>query len=174
MFGYLNSAQIFLEAGMLFVAPFVVNKIGAKNGLLLAAAIMIVRIAGSGLVHGPVPISAMKMLHSLELPILVVSIFRYIAFHFESRLASTLYLVGVSFGHSLGLAVLSPIVGKSYDLIGFPSTYLLIALFAAAFWVASVFALSPTPREVPPAKDAEPDPALAQADLGGADVAKVN
>jgi hypothetical protein len=84
MFGYLNSAQIFVEAGMLFVAPFIVNRTGAKNGLLLAAAIMIFRIAGSGLVEGPVAISAMKMLHSLELPILAVSIFRYIAAHFES------------------------------------------------------------------------------------------
>jgi hypothetical protein len=130
---------------MLFVAPFIVNRTGAKNGLLLAAAIMIFRITGSGLVEGPVAISAMKMLHSLELPILAVSIFRYIAAHFEARLASTLYLVGVSFGHSLGLAVLSPIVGKSYDLIGFPHTYLLIALGAALFWTVSLFALSPTP-----------------------------
>jgi OHS family lactose permease-like MFS transporter len=88
----------------------------------------------------------MKMLHAIELPILAVSIFRYIAFHFEARLASTLYLVGVSFGHSLGLTILSPIVGKSYDLIGFPHTYLLIALGAAAFWLASLFSLSPTPR----------------------------
>jgi OHS family lactose permease-like MFS transporter len=174
MFGYLNSAQIFVEAGMLFVAPFVVNRIGAKNGLLLAAGIMILRIAGSGLVQGPVPISAMKMLHSLELPILVVSIFRYIAFHFENRLASTLYLVGVSFGHSLGLAILSPIVGKSYDLIGFPHTYLLIALGAAAFWIASAFSLSSTPRKAPAGADPQRDAALAQADLGGADVAKVN
>jgi OHS family lactose permease-like MFS transporter len=116
----------------------------------------------------------MKMLHSLELPILVVSIFRYIAFHFENRLASTLYLVGVSFGHSLGLAILSPIVGKSYDLIGFPHTYLLIALGAAAFWIASAFSLSSTPRKAPAGADPQRDAALAQADLGGADVAKVN
>lgn len=164
MFGYLNSAQIFLEAGMLFLAPFIVNRLGAKNGLLLAAGIMVIRIAGSGLVTGPWAISAMKMLHAIELPILVVSIFRYIAYHFEARLASTLYLVGVSFGHSLGLTILSPIVGKSYDLIGFPHTYLLIALFAAAFWVASIFALSPTPRV-----DRSGD-----ADLGPDDVAKAS
>jgi OHS family lactose permease-like MFS transporter len=170
MFGYLNSAQIFVEAGMLFVAPFIVNRLGAKRGLLLAASIMIVRIAGSGLVAGPWAISAMKMLHAIELPILAVSIFRYIAFHFETRLASTLYLVGVSFGHSLGLAILSPIVGKSYDLIGFPHTYLLIALGAAAFWLASLFSLSPTPRTV---AEAEPLPPLARADLGP-DLAKVN
>jgi OHS family lactose permease-like MFS transporter len=92
-----------------------------------------------------VAISAMKMLHSFELPILVVSIFRYIAANFDTRLASTLYLVGVSFGHSLGLAVLSPVVGRGYDLLGFPHTYLLIALLAAVFWTAALFSLSATP-----------------------------
>jgi OHS family lactose permease-like MFS transporter len=143
MFGYLSSAQIFLEAGLLFVAPWIVDRTGAKRGLLLAAGIMIVRIGGSGIVEGPAAISAMKMLHSFELPILVVSIFRYIAANFDTRLASTLYLVGVSFGHSLGLAVLSPIVGRGYDLLGFPDTYKLIATVAAVFWIASLFSLSP-------------------------------
>lgn len=146
MFGYLNSAQIFVEAGMLLVSPWIVMRTGAKNGLLIAAAIMIVRIAGSAIVSTPLGISSMKMLHSIELPILAVSIFRYIAYHFDSRFASTIYLVGVSFGHSLGLAILSPIVGAGYDLFGFKTTYLLIAAGALAFWVASCFALSATPR----------------------------
>lgn len=146
MFGYLNSAQIFVEAGMLLIAPWIVMRTGAKNGLLIAAAIMIVRIAGSALVSTPLGISSMKMLHSIELPILAVSIFRYIAYHFDSRFASTIYLVGVSFGHSLGLAILSPIVGTGYDQLGFKTTYLLIAAGALAFWVASCFALSITPR----------------------------
>ncbi|KPF81431.1 galactoside permease [alpha proteobacterium AAP38] len=146
MFGYLNSAQIFVEAGMLLIAPWIVMRTGAKNGLLIAAAIMIVRIAGSALVSTPLGISSMKMLHSIELPILAVSIFRYIAYHFDSRFASTIYLVGVSFGHSLGLAILSPIVGAGYDQFGFKTTYLLIAAGALAFWVASCFALSITPR----------------------------
>ncbi|SDF66168.1 MULTISPECIES: oligosaccharide MFS transporter [unclassified Duganella] len=147
MFGYLNSLQIFVEAAGLFVSPLLVRRIGAKYGLLLAGSIMIVRIAGSGLAVGPVSISAMKMLHSVELPILVVSVFRYIAYHFDNRLASTVYMVGVSFGHSLGLALLSPLVGKAYDLIGFNHTYLLLAAIGAVFLLLSVFALSPTPAE---------------------------
>ncbi len=154
MFGRLASAQIFVEAGMLFAAPFIVTLIGIKRGLLLASAIMIVRIGGSGLVTGPVAISCMKMLHSFELPILLVSIFRYIAAHFENRLASTLYLVGVSFGHSLGLAVLSPIAGRSYDLIGFPRTYLLISAGALIFWLASGVSLAADPKT--PAEPAQP------------------
>jgi len=146
MFGYLNSTQIFVEAGMLLIAPWIVMKTGAKNGLMIATAIMIVRIAGSALADGPYSISAMKMMHSLELPILIVSIFRYIAYHFDTRFASTVYLVGVSFGHSLGLAVLSPIVGRGYDLYGFQTTYMMIAAGALLFWIASWFALSHTPR----------------------------
>lgn len=146
MFGYLNSAQIFVEAGMLIVAPFIVMRTGAKRGLMIASGIMIIRIAGSALAIGPITISMCKMLHSIELPILAVSIFRYIAYHFDARFASVVYLVGVSFGHSLGLAVLSPIVGHGYDAFGFQATYLMIAAGALVFWIASWFALSETPR----------------------------
>jgi len=145
MFGYLSSAQIFLEAGMMFLAPWIVMRTGARFGLLLASGIMIVRIAGSGLAVGPISISACKMLHSLELPILSVSIFRYIAYHFEARFASMIYLVGVSFGHSLGLSLFSPLAGVGYDQIGFQQTYFLIAAFALVFWVGSWFSLAPTP-----------------------------
>jgi OHS family lactose permease-like MFS transporter len=145
MFGYLNSAQIFVEAAMLFVAPVIVARTGAKNGLLLAAAIMIIRIAGSGLAVGPISISACKMLHSFELPILLVSVFRYIAFHFDARLSATVYMIGFSFGHSLGLATLSPLAGVLFDRIGFQHSYFVIAAFALIFWIASVFTLTPTP-----------------------------
>jgi MFS transporter, OHS family, lactose permease len=143
MFGYLSSTQIFVEAGMLLIAPWIVRHTGVKRGLLLAASIMIVRIAGSGVAEGPVSISCMKMLHSLELPILIVSVFKYIALHFESRFCSTVYMVGFSFGHSLGLAVLSPLAGKAYDLFGFPTTYLLTAGFAVLFLLWSWFSLAP-------------------------------
>lgn len=145
MFGYLNSAQIFVEAGMFYLAPVIVNRIGAKNGLLLAGAIMIARIAGSGLVTGPLLISCMKMMHALELPILFTAIFRYIAQNFESRLSSTIYLVGSGFIRNIGITVLSYAAGLGYDALGFPVTYLVIAALAAIFWLVSVFALSPSP-----------------------------
>jgi OHS family lactose permease-like MFS transporter len=148
MFGYLNSLQIFIEAGGLFVAPLLVKRIGAKNGLLLAGSIMMIRIAGSGLAVGPLSISAMKLLHSVELPILVVSVFRYIACHFDNRLASTIYMVGVSFGHSIGLAILSPIAGKGYDLVGFSNSYLAMAGLGTVFMLLSAWLLSPTAPEI--------------------------
>jgi OHS family lactose permease-like MFS transporter len=171
MFGYLNSAQIFVEAGMLFIAPIIVRRTGATRGLLIATAIMIIRIGGSALATGPLSISACKMLHSIELPILAVSIFRYIAFHFDARLASTVYMVGVSFGHSLGLAILSPIAGLGYDRFGFPATYMMIAGFALTFWFVSLFALSPTPPEIRRGTTADPGPIVpALEPPGGGDV----
>lgn len=145
MFGYLQSAQIFVEAGGFFLAPMIISRTGAKNGLLIATAIMLVRIAGSGLVTGPLLISCMKMLHSLELPILVTAIFRYIADNFEARLSATLYLVSTGLVRNIGIASIGYVAGVSYDLIGYPHTYLVIAAIAAVFWVASFFALAPSP-----------------------------
>jgi OHS family lactose permease-like MFS transporter len=171
MFGYLNSAQIFVEAGGMFLAPILVRRTGATRGLLIATAIMIIRIAASGLAIGPVSISVCKMLHAVELPILAVSFFRYIAYHFEPRHGSTVYMVGVSFGHSLGLAILSPLVGMSFDLIGFQHTYFVIAGFALIFWIASCFILSPTPAEITGAVPNTGPPMPISVDPpGGADV----
>ncbi|RCK13146.1 hypothetical protein DT075_03165 [Bacillus licheniformis] len=49
IFGYLNSFQVFIEAGMMFLAPFIVNKLGPKKSLILAGLLMAFRIIGSGL-----------------------------------------------------------------------------------------------------------------------------
>jgi OHS family lactose permease-like MFS transporter len=108
---------------------------------------MMVRVAGSGLAVGPLSISALKLLHSVELPIMLVSVFRYIACHFDNRLASTVYMVGWSFGHSLGIVIMSPFAGRLYDLIGFPSTYLAMAALGTLFLILSAFFLLPTPPE---------------------------
>jgi OHS family lactose permease-like MFS transporter len=40
MYGYLNSFQVFLEAAGMFCAPWLVNRIGAKNGLIFAGMVM--------------------------------------------------------------------------------------------------------------------------------------
>lgn len=141
MFGYLNSFQVFLEAGMMFLAPKIVNKIGARNSLLLAGFLMAFRITGSGLVDGPILISMMKLIHSFELPILLVSVFKYLDANFEARLSSILYLVGFQFFGQIGTIGLSSLVGKMYDSLGFKITYLYLGIFVCAFAVIAVFTL---------------------------------
>ncbi|TPF18243.1 MFS transporter [Priestia megaterium] len=141
VFGYLNSFQVFLEAGMMFAAPFIVNKIGAKNSLILAGFLMGFRIIGSGLVVGPIGISSMKLIHALELPIMLIAIFKYLAANFDTLLSSILYLVGFQFASQIGASVLSPIAGGLYDSVGFSRTYLIMGGMVLIFNVISMFTL---------------------------------
>lgn len=141
VFGYLNSLQVFLEAGMMFLAPFIVNKLGAKNSLILAGFLMAFRIIGSGLVVGPIGISSMKLIHAVELPIMLIAIFKYLAANFDTRLSSILYLVGFQFAKQVGESILSPIAGQLYDSIGFRQTYIAMGIVVLIFTILSVFTL---------------------------------
>lgn len=142
MFGYLNSIQVFVEAAFMFMAPVIVNKIGAKNGLLLAGLLMCIRITCSGLADGiPWAVASTKLIHSLEAPVMFISIFKYIRVHFDARVISTMYLVGYQFCGALGAAVFSPLIGKLYDQIGFSNTYLWMGGYVLLFTIISAFTL---------------------------------
>lgn len=141
VFGDLNSMQVFLEAGMMFLAPIIVNKIGAKRGLILAGIIMTGRMMGSGIVSDPYSISFIKLIHSFEYATLLVSIFKYLADNFDTRLSSVLYLVGFQFATQIGTTILSPIVGKMYDRVGFRETYLFMGVLVLVFTIFAAFTL---------------------------------
>lgn len=142
MYGFLNSSQVFLEAACTFAAPFVVNKIGAKNGLLLAGTIMFIRIGGSGLVESPLAISAIKLLHAPEVPLVIVSFFKYITTRFNPALSSTIYLVAFIMVGQIISAALSPIAGYFYDSMGFGDTYLMMSGLVLVTTILSFFLLS--------------------------------
>ena len=148
VFGYLNSFQVFLEAGMMFCAPFIVNKIGARKGLIFAGFLMGCRIIGSGLATGPILISCMKLIHSFELPIMLIAVFKYLAANFDTRLSSILYLVGYQFTSQVGATVLSPIVGRFYDTIGFSTTYIVMGVTVLLFATLSIFTLAKSEEKV--------------------------
>ncbi|OAB47144.1 MFS transporter [Paenibacillus antarcticus] len=145
VYGYLNSLQVFLEAGMMFCAPFIVNKLGAKKSLILAGSLMAFRIIGSGMVDGSIGISSMKMIHALELPIMLIAVFKYLASNFDTRLSSILYLVGFQFATQVGASILSPIAGGLYDSAGFRNTYLIMGAFVLFFTILSIFTLKKDP-----------------------------
>jgi MFS transporter, OHS family, lactose permease len=142
MYGYLNSFQVFLEAGGMFLAPFIVNKIGAKNGLLLSGTIMALRIIGSGFADNAIEISFMKLLHAAELPIMLISIFKYITRTFDPRLSSTLYLVGFQFMTQVAASGLSAVAGLMYDGYGFATSYKIMGVIVLFFLLTSAFILS--------------------------------
>ena len=149
MYGYLNSFQVFLEAAGMFCAPWLVNRIGAKNGLIFAGMIMALRMVSSGLVEGPLLISITKLLHGVELPGLLVSIFKYNSANFDKRLSSTLYLVGFACTSSVIATVLSPLAGYSYEKYGFAESYLFMGALVFCTTFISIFLL----RASKPASD---------------------
>ena len=132
---------------MMFMAPFIVNKIGAKKGLILAGLLMSFRIIGSGLATEPILISCMKLLHSVELPIMLIAVFKYLAANFDTRLSSILYLVGYQFASQVGATVLSPVIGRFYDTVGFSSTYIIMGCIVLVFTIISMFTLTSTKKE---------------------------
>ena len=149
MYGYLNSFQVFLEAAGMFCAPWLVNRIGAKNGLIFAGMIMALRMVSSGLVEGPLLISITKLLHGVELPVLLVSIFKYNSANFDKRLSSTLYLVGFACTSSVIATVLSQLAGYSYEKYGFAESYLFMGALVFCTTFISIFLL----RASKPASD---------------------
>ncbi len=140
-FGDLGAVQVFFEFVFLFVTPWFVNKTTAKWALIIAGAIMSFRIIGSSIPLGPVWIAVMKMIHSLEKPIILVAIFKYIAINFDQRLSSTMYLLYLFMG-SLVVSVFSPIVGRLYEVLDFPTTYIILGSIAGLFTLLSCFTLT--------------------------------
>ncbi|HIV55400.1 MAG TPA: oligosaccharide MFS transporter [Candidatus Anaerobiospirillum stercoravium] len=152
MYGFLNSTQVFIETICTFLAPFVVNKIGAKNGLIIASTIMFCRIGLSGLVDSTWAIAAVKLLHGPEVPMVIVSFFKYITTRFNPAMSATIYLVAFTMLSQIVSAVLAPVAGYFYDNMGFAHTYLLMAAFVLCTTIVSIFAL--TNKTLPGTKEA--------------------
>jgi OHS family lactose permease-like MFS transporter len=146
VFGNLLTIQTFMEACVMILAPFFINKIGAKNALIYCGCIMSLRIIGSGLVDGTVEIIFLKLMHALEVPILLVAIFKYINEHFHAELSATIYLIAFQFSKQLGATFLSTIAGYMYDTYGFKDAYLFLGFVALSFTIISVFTLSGGPK----------------------------
>lgn len=86
-------------------------------------------------------ISITKLLHAVELPVLLVSIFKYNSLNFDKRLSSTLYLVGFACTSSVVATVLSPLAGYSYEIYGFARSYLIMGLMVFCTTFISIFLL---------------------------------
>lgn len=126
----------------MFCSPWIINRIGAKNTLLIAGLIMATRIIGSSFATTAVEVIALKMLHALEVPFLLVGAFKYITGVFDTRLSATIYLIGFQFAKQSAAIFLSAFAGNMYDRIGFQETYLMLGCFVLAITVVSAFTLS--------------------------------
>jgi len=141
-FGYATTAGEICNAIIMFCSPWIINRIGAKNTLLIAGTIMATRMIGSAFATTVVEVVALKMLHALEVPFLLVGAFKYITGVFDVRLSATIYLVGFQFSKQVAAIFLSAFAGNMYDRIGFQETYMILGGIALSVTLLSAFTLS--------------------------------
>ncbi|MCX8642737.1 oligosaccharide MFS transporter [Gilliamella sp. B3791] len=142
VYGYLNSFQVFLEAACMILAPYFINKVGAKKSLLIAALVMICRIALSASLHNVYLISLIKLFHAIETPLFILAVFKYVVANFDARLSSTLYLVGFNISSNIGVIALSWVVGKLFDNTGYSTTFYVLASIVLFILIVAIFTLT--------------------------------
>ena len=141
-YGYLGTLQAGIEFLMMMFIPALVNYNGAKKGLLLCGCVVGVRLILSGLTVDPLMISIIKPFYGVEIALLLISVFKYIAEHFHKRVNATMYLLGYQAMVYVGSVVVAPPAGYLYDKIGFSHTFLMMGCCALLFTLISSFTLS--------------------------------
>lgn len=139
LYGVLNSVQVFLEALMMGLVPVLLNRVGARNALLLGVTVMFLRIGMCAVFDSAILVSCAKLLHAIEVPLFVLGIFKYFSIHFNPALSATLYLVGWNLASQLGSIVLSNPLGQLRDAIGYQPTF---AVISGVALVAALYALA--------------------------------
>ncbi|MDV8950561.1 MAG: MFS transporter [Leuconostoc falkenbergense] len=147
-YGTLNSIQVFFEALMLGIVPIVMQKVGVKRTLMIGVAIMFLRIGLCGFNANPYAVSAIKMLHSLEVPMFTLSIFRYFTLHFNTKLSASLYMIGFQIAAQIGQVILSTPLGILRDRVGYQNTFHVIAVIVLIAGVYAFFILKKDTQHV--------------------------
>lgn len=148
MYGTLNSIQVFFEAVMMGIVPIIMKKLGVRKTLLLGMVVMCVRIGGCGFATDPVAVSLIKMLHSLEVPLFCLPMFRYFTLHFDTKLSATLYMVGFQVAAQVGQVILSTPLGMLRDSVGYSVTFRVIAGIVLLAGIYAFFILKKDDQDV--------------------------
>lgn len=128
LFSRLTSTQIFIEAIVMVFMPWIINRIGAKNGLFLYGVILFIRVVGTAFTDEVWLLSFFRLLAAIEMPLMLISIMKYIISVFDLRLSATVYMLAFNVAKQLGVAFFSIVIGRLYVEIGFQYTYLVMAV----------------------------------------------
>ncbi len=109
--------------------------------------ILAIRIIGSGYSDGAVEISSMKQLHAIELPIMLVTLFKNISATFDAHVSATIHTVGFKFMAQVAANGVSIIVGMMYDQLGFSLSYKILGVVVSFFVVVSYVVLTEDRRQ---------------------------
>ena len=147
-YGVLNSLEVFLESIMMGIIPIMMRKTGVRKSLLIGLAIMDLRIGGCGLVTNPLGVSIIKLLHARETAIFILAMFRYFTLHFDTRISTTLYMVGFQIAAQVGQIIFSTPFGLLHDKIGYQPTFLIVAGIVFISAIYAFFVLKKDDQDV--------------------------
>lgn len=147
-YGVLNSLEVFLESIMMGIIPIMMRKTGVRKSLLIGLVIMVLRIGGCGLVTNSLGVSIIKLLHAPETAIFILAMFRYFTLHFDTRISTTLYMVGFQIAAQVGQIIFSTPFGLLHDKIGYQPTFLIVAGIVFISAVYAFFVLKKDDQDV--------------------------
>ncbi|KRK48421.1 disaccharide permease [Secundilactobacillus kimchicus JCM 15530] len=140
-YSYMTTAQIGLEFLLMFPMPWLINKIGSRNGLIAYGVILAARIIGSALAPNLAVVIILRLLAGFEMPLVLVSIMKYIAGAFDVRVYATVYALASNFAKQISVFIFSTVAGNWYDSIGFQHTYMILGAIVAVVTVIAAFTL---------------------------------
>ncbi|MCM0583070.1 oligosaccharide MFS transporter [Weissella diestrammenae] len=132
-----TTIQMFIEMILMIPMPYLINKIGARNGLLIYGFITALRIIGTALAPNWIFIVVLRLLAGFEMPLVLISIMKYIAGSFDNKLYATVYALAANFMKQVSVFAFSALAGNFYDSLGFQTTYLIMGSFVL---VVTIFA----------------------------------
>ncbi|MBV0929421.1 oligosaccharide MFS transporter [Lentilactobacillus sp. IMAU92037] len=140
-YSYMTTAQIGLEFLLMFPMPWIINRIGSRNGLIAYGVILAIRIIGSALSPSLIWVIFLRLLAGFEMPLVLVSIMKYIAGAFDVRVYATVYALASNFAKQISVFIFSAVAGNMYDAIGFHHTYLILGAIVAVVTLFAAFVL---------------------------------
>ena len=146
VFGISIFLRELLVAFVMYHSPKYLNNIGGKNALIAAGFVMSIRMLLASLISNEYMAVGLLFLHVIEVPLILVGIFKYIEEAFGGALSGSAYLFGYVFTRSVAGIVYSPLVGELYERWGFPKTYQLMGFVCLLFTTLAIFTLSKKSR----------------------------
>lgn len=141
-YSYMTTAQIALEFFLMIPMPYIINKIGARNGLIAYGTILAIRIIGSALSPNVYVVICLRLLAGFEMPLILTSIMKYISGTFDLKLFATVYALTANFAKQISVFIFSSLAGHWYDVMGFHHTYMILGIIVAVITIICAIGLS--------------------------------
>jgi OHS family lactose permease-like MFS transporter len=166
LFSRVVAVQIFAEAAFMVAAPFIVNRIGARKGLMVFAAVLLVRVLGSAFFTHEWLLIAWRLLAAIEMPFLLVSVMKYLTRMFDVRISATAYMLGFNFAKQIGVAIFASAFGFAYEGIGFAKAYVVMAVVIVVVTVVARMLMADDRDRPAPGEASADGPAAGTGDPG--------